>query len=149
MLSESTLLHRLEVLFGSQLIDPTGLVGDLSRRVRRRAWYLVIADTLAATVRTIGQHATGDPGCCSRLLALDWNSESDELTVGRNGACDVVLSDISVSRRHARLLFRDGTWMIEDLDSTNGTKVNDVSVGRCQLWPGDHVALGDEYLTIY
>lgn len=148
LLSESTLLHRLEVLFGSQLIDPTGLVGDLTRRVRRRPWYSVITDRLAATVRTITQHGARDPDCCSRLLALDWNGESDELLLGRNEACDVVLSDISVSRRHARLLFRDGSWMIEDLESTNGTKVNDVSVGRCQLWPGDHVALGDEYLTI-
>ncbi len=148
LLSESTLVHRLDVLFKSQLIDPTGLVGDLTRRVPRRPWYTGIADTLVATVRTIQQLAARTPNRCCRLLALDWNGEEEELFLGRHGSCDVVLSDLSVSRRHARLLFRDGGWVIQDLESTNGTKVNDVLVGRCQLHPGDQIVLGDERLTI-
>ena len=148
LLSENTLVHRLDVLFGSQLIDPRRLVGDLTRRVPRRPWYTAITDTLAATARTIHQIAGGGHDGSFRLLALDWNGQEDELLLGRQESCDVVLSDVSVSRRHARLLFRDGGWVIQDLDSTNGTKVNDVPVGRCQLHPGDRVALGDECLTI-
>ena len=62
--------------------------------------------------------------------------------------CDVVLDDLSVSRRHARLVFRDGHWVIQDLESTNGTRVNGVRVGRCELHPGDHVDVGDERLRI-
>lgn len=148
LLSESTLVHRLDVLFGSHLIDPKGLVGDLTRRVASRPWHTAIIDAIAATTRSIKERATGDPATRCRLLALDWNGESDDLLLGRHETCDVVLSDVSVSRRHARLLFRDGSWMIQDLQSTNGTMVNHVSVGRCQLRPGDHILLGDEYLTI-
>lgn len=149
LLSETTLVHRLDVLFGSQLIDPTGLVGDLSRRVARRPWYTAIADTLAATARTIRrQLAAEEPDPSRRLLALDWNGGQDELLLGRLESCDLVLSHLSVSRRHARLRFRDGGWVIQDLDSTNGTMVNDVPVGRCQIRPGDQIALGDECLTI-
>jgi hypothetical protein len=39
-------------------------------------------------------------------------------------------------------------WVIQDLGSTNGTEVNGVRVGRCELHPGDHVGLGDERLRI-
>jgi pilus assembly protein CpaF len=53
-----------------------------------------------------------------------------------------------VSRRHARLVFRDGSWVIQDLRSCNGTEVNGLVVGRCELRPGDHVVLGDEHLVI-
>jgi pSer/pThr/pTyr-binding forkhead associated (FHA) protein len=59
-----------------------------------------------------------------------------------------VLPSGEVSRRHARLRFRDGTWLLQDLESTNGTTVNDVRVGCCQLHPGDRVVLGDARLTI-
>lgn len=54
-------------------------------------------------------------------LALDWSGAISELILGRRRDCDVVLSDPGVSRRHARLFFRDGSWVLEDLDSTNGT----------------------------
>jgi pilus assembly protein CpaF len=70
------------------------------------------------------------------------------LLVGRHHACDVVLPESSVSRRHARLVFRDGTWVVQDLESTNGTIVNGVRVGRCALRPGDHLILGDAHLRI-
>jgi pSer/pThr/pTyr-binding forkhead associated (FHA) protein len=53
-----------------------------------------------------------------------------------------------VSRRRARLVFRDGTWIIQDLDSTNGTAVNGGCVGRCQLRPGDHLRLGLQAIDI-
>jgi pSer/pThr/pTyr-binding forkhead associated (FHA) protein len=60
----------------------------------------------------------------------------------------VVLADESVSREHARLFFRDGAWIVQDLDSTNGTLVNRERVGRCQLQPGDRLQLGDQSLDI-
>ena len=82
------------------------------------------------------------------LLALDWSGGQGELILGRHDSCDVLLSDPSVSRRHARLSFRDGSWVLQDLDSTNGTLVNGVQVGRCALRPGDRLALGDEQLRI-
>lgn len=82
------------------------------------------------------------------LLALDWECPSAELVVGRSSQCDVVLGDITVSRRHARLLHRDGSWVLQDLNSTNGSYLNGQRVGRCEIRPGDRVALGDARLRV-
>jgi len=70
------------------------------------------------------------------------------LIIGRHERCDVVLRDPSVSRRHARLIFRDHKWIIQDLRSTNGTIVNGTRVGRSEVRPGDLLALGDERLRV-
>ena len=82
------------------------------------------------------------------LLALDWTGAIPELFIGRSHRCDVVLDDPGVSRRHARLLFRDGSWVLQDLQSTNGTTVNGVPVGRCQLRPGDRLIFGTACLRV-
>lgn len=65
-------------------------------------------------------------GCTLRALAGEQIIEIDgELTVGRDESCDVVLQEGQTSRRHARLGARaDGLW-VEDLQSTNGTFIND------------------------
>lgn len=60
--------------------------------------------------------------------------------VGRKG--DIVLHHESVSREHAALEFRDGEWQIADLDSRNGTFVNNICVQRRHLNDGDVVRFG-------
>jgi pSer/pThr/pTyr-binding forkhead associated (FHA) protein len=70
------------------------------------------------------------------------------MLIGRHCDCDLVLSELTVSRRHARLIFRDGRWILQDLESTNGTIVNGCRVGRSELRPGDHLALGEAHVTI-
>ncbi len=67
----------------------------------------------------------------------------DELTVGRAWDNDVVLPDISVSRRHA-LLRRDGAgYLLLDQGSGNGTRVNGRGVDKARLRSGDEIVLGD------
>ena len=44
--------------------------------------------------------------------------------IGRSRDCDVVLSDQNVSRRHAEVRPSGGKWIVKDLGSTNGVKVN-------------------------
>jgi predicted component of type VI protein secretion system len=105
-----------------------------------------VVDLLDATIGLLTR-ANGS-GAVPRLLALDWGGGQEELLLGRQLSCDVVLGELTVSRRHARLVFRDGHWVIQDLGSTNGTRVNGVRVGRCELHPGDHIDLGDERLRI-
>jgi hypothetical protein len=146
LLSEHTFAARLDLLFGSCLVDPGRLVGDLSTRLPRRHWTGRIADLLDATIDRLTR--SDGAGVAPRLLALDWSGAQEEMILGRQVTCDVILSDLTVSRRHARLVFRDGHWVIQDLGSTNGTEVNGVRVGRCELHPGDHVALGHERLRI-
>ncbi len=82
------------------------------------------------------------------LLALDWSGAQEELLIGRHPSCDVIVPAATVSRRHAQLTFRDGGWILQDLDSTNGTRLNGQPVGRCRLRPGDQLVLADQPLQV-
>ncbi len=143
LLSDETFVSRIEHLLGRRLIDPSALLGDISFRSRRgwRSWSARVR--AAIEVWQARRHGERE-----LLLALDWSGAQDELLIGRHDECDIVLPAPCVSRRHARMFFRDGTWIIQDLASTNGTRVNGAAVGRCQLRPGDHLILGAERLRI-
>ena len=63
--------------------------------------------------------------------------------IGRERAlADVVLRDPNVSRTHAELTFTGTDWSIEDLNSTNGTLVNNRRIQRCPLRNGDMLTFG-------
>ena len=65
-------------------------------------------------------------------------------SIGRDASCDLAISDMTVSRLHARLeRTRDG-WLLTDLTSTNGTRVNGWRVrGQVRVRAGDLVSFGD------
>jgi hypothetical protein len=69
------------------------------------------------------------------------------VTIGRSRDCDVTLDDANVSRRHAELRREGGTWVVADLGSTNGVKVNGHRVSQQPLQPGDEITLGLERLV--
>ncbi len=56
--------------------------------------------------------------------ASDYRFNMPQVTVGRNSSCDCPIVDNTVSAHHARLIFRNNQWWVEDLDSTNGTFLN-------------------------
>jgi hypothetical protein len=63
--------------------------------------------------------------------------------LGRSRECDVVLEDSSVSRRHAQLRPQGDGWTLEDLDSTNGVRVNGRTLSGVRvLRSGDRIELG-------
>jgi len=65
------------------------------------------------------------------------------VTLGRSRDCDCVLADPTVSRVHARLRRRDDAWLLRDLRSSNGTRVNGYRVsGELEVRPGDRVSFG-------
>ena len=66
----------------------------------------------------------------------------NRLLVGRSRDCDLVLDDPNVSRRHAELRRQGDTWIVADLGSTNGVKVNGRRVEHAVLRPGDEITLG-------
>ena len=69
-------------------------------------------------------------------------------TIGRSRSCDVVLDDANVSRQHAELRPRGGSWVVGDLGSTNGVVVNGVRIERPHtLRPGDRIEIGTTLLT--
>lgn len=76
-----------------------------------------------------------------KRFVLDASAPS--ISVGRGTDNSVVLAADGVSRRHARFERRDGAWMVLDLQSTNGTWVNDESITEHRLRRGDHIKVGD------
>jgi len=71
-----------------------------------------------------------------------------ETFLGRGRDCGIVLKDNSVSRKHAKLLVREGCLTISDNASKNATYVNGKKVKQSPLRPGDKIKLGDTVLII-
>jgi FHA domain-containing protein len=68
--------------------------------------------------------------------------------LGRSRDCDVVVRDENVSRRHAEVRPSGGAWIVRDLGSTNGVKVNGRRIDGAQsLRPGDRIEVGVSSLT--
>ena len=64
-------------------------------------------------------------------------------TLGRSRQCDIVLNDPNVSRQHAEIRPRGGSWVITDLGSTNGSRINGRQLeGSEVVRPGDEIELG-------
>jgi pSer/pThr/pTyr-binding forkhead associated (FHA) protein len=115
-----------------------------------------IVESNGAREDVVSPPASVDPSGVHSLLIIErgggQNSEfalsNEESQIGRwdadNGIfpdidLDAFDSDAKVSRRHARIIFRNGSYMVEDLGSTNGTFINR---GR-RLLPGSPQALND------
>jgi hypothetical protein len=88
----------------------------------------------------------------ARLVAVDridsvpaeYSLMKDEISIGRGEDNDVVIPHASVSRQHARLMRRDGGFELMDLNSTNGSYVDDRQIrGSAFLSSGSHLRLGD------
>jgi pSer/pThr/pTyr-binding forkhead associated (FHA) protein len=76
--------------------------------------------------------------------------DGDQLTIGRDSSNGVAINDAEVSRKHARLLFQGGKYVIDDLGSTNGTFVNGQRLaGPVVLKSGDVVSLGEQIVLMY
>jgi serine/threonine protein kinase len=72
----------------------------------------------------------------------------DVTTVGRTSGNDLIISGRTVSRRHARLWFDSGRWILEDLQSANGTLINNVRIFQpAVLNDGDVIHFGDEVVV--
>jgi hypothetical protein len=68
--------------------------------------------------------------------------------VGRENSASISLPDDSVSRRHAMLEMIDGGLVLVDLQSTNGTYVNDVRIQRAAVQSGDRVRFGNQIFKV-
>src|ERR1700719_3891967 len=78
------------------------------------------------------------PGMGARYALTD-----SPMVLGRGNDCDIRINDHSVSRRHARIQpGADGFYAV-DLQSTNGTFVNDVPASICKLKDGDYLRVGN------
>jgi hypothetical protein len=86
------------------------------------------------------------------FVALDGDQKGEDFRlregqnmIGSDSSCDVVLTDGTISGKHASLRYKDGKFFLTDLDSTNGSFLNDQadSIAREELKDNDIVRLGD------
>lgn len=72
-----------------------------------------------------------------------------EIVVGRSAASELPISNDTVSSRHARLSYHHNQWWLEDLNSTNGTFLNDERVNTpTVIVSGDELRIGQVSLLI-
>lgn len=77
----------------------------------------------------IGEHATTDNAAklvitSGAKAGAEFPLGRDEITIGRSSDSAIIIRDDYTSTHHARLMLWNGRWMIQDLDSTNGTFLN-------------------------
>jgi hypothetical protein len=114
-----------------------GLVGDLPPG---RRWVAALRRLTAA------MRIERDPG---PLVVAEppHDAALEGLVIGRNPDCDLVVMDPTVSRRHAELRRENGRWILADLGSSNGTRVNGWRVRRATVGIGDELMLGGQRLV--
>ncbi len=66
----------------------------------------------------------------------------EAVVIGRVPQCDIVLDDVTVSRKHAEVLRGESGFRIRDVGSLNGTYVNRVRVDSVDLRSGDEIQVG-------
>ena len=89
------------------------------------------------------------------LKFVDQQSEKIEfftrpvITIGREPTCDCIIYDKAVSAKQARLSYHHNQWWVEDLDSTNGTFINQDKVTQpTVIISDDHITCGSTVMVI-
>jgi hypothetical protein len=71
------------------------------------------------------------------------------IEIGRASQCDIRPNDTYVSQMHARISNRNGSWVVEDVGSTNGTYLNQRKVTvPTEISPGDRIRVGKTVLEV-
>jgi Domain of unknown function (DUF1707)/Inner membrane component of T3SS, cytoplasmic domain len=101
----------------------------------------------AARLTTMGLAAPAD---VRRPLPLQFpRGSAEQFSIGRDAGCDLAIADMTVSRRHATLERTADGWLLTDLESTNGTRVNGWRVrGKVSVTPGDLVSFGNSEYSL-
>jgi len=159
-----------ERISGQCTMRPTDLlqIGDYflelqTEKQRKRAASIPAAEPDDAAAEPLANDALDEANTgrlvvvSSNLAGAEYQLQRREVIIGRTAAeNDLVLNHRSISRHHAKFIFRDGAFTILDLGSANGVKVNGEAFGTTTLVSGDilelgHVKLrycapGDEYV---
>jgi len=82
------------------------------------------------------KEATGMEGRVLKLVGRNF-------LLGRGSECAIQIESDICSREHARVRFQNGAWLVQDLESSNGTLLNDQAILIAPLQKGDHIQLGE------
>jgi hypothetical protein len=127
-LDPDTFAARVDAAYRARTHDELATVTDDLPR-RHRGWRALL-DRIAPA---------GAPPPCLRPPQM---TDGDTRVLGRSNTCDYAIEDPTVSSRHAQLMRDAHGWLIKDLGSLNGTRVNGWLVDRQRLRAGDTLALG-------
>ena len=83
------------------------------------------------------------------LAGLRFSLETETTRIGRHPDSEIVLDDITVSRRHAAIIRRDAEYEVLDSGSLNGTYVNQQRIDASMLRHGDEVQIGKFRLVFF
>lgn len=72
----------------------------------------------------------------------------EAVVVGRGADCDLRIDEPAASKRHFRVVWKDGDYRLEDLESTHGTEVNGERVAEIELDDLDRIRVGDTRIVI-
>ncbi|HMT20811.1 MAG TPA: FHA domain-containing protein [Promineifilum sp.] len=76
------------------------------------------------------------------VIGQRWTLAKDETLIGRGNDSDIVLPERQVSRYHLKIHYREGRYLLEDLDSKNGTFLNGQQVkGTVSIQDGDEIQI--------
>jgi len=149
--------HReyLEKEWAALLTDVAGRVGirfQAAPRVDLRERPQVVAGAIDVEIESEGSQSAAAVEFTLRVVkgmpAGGTYRVRGEMSVGRNVECDIFLVDPSVSRNHALLDVRDGSLVVLDAGSSNGTFVNGERVQFRALGTGDVVAFGKTEMRV-
>ena len=131
-LSTSTLEQRVERALAAKSVgELRQLTVDVKRVPRLKAWLSHAAVPL--------RRSAAPRAACLWLEGIG----SRPFVVGRSREADLILSDDTVSRRHAQIVRTTDGFMLADLGSTNGTWLGDRRVGQVEVAVGDSIVVGD------
>jgi pSer/pThr/pTyr-binding forkhead associated (FHA) protein len=82
----------------------------------------------------------------SEIKTIETNKA--EITIGRISGSDIHIDNLGVSKQHAKIVKHRNTYVIEDLNSTNGTFLNGKKITRAELKDKDVVSIGKHSLII-
>lgn len=82
-------------------------------------------------------------------VLASYETENDLITIGRNPKNDIHIDNLAVSSDHAVIKKVMSVYFIEDLQSTNGTFVNEKQIDKYELLDGDHVIIGKHSLDFH
>lgn len=94
-----------------------------------------ISDLDIQTMLNVG--TTGKP------TQVVFNLQKEEVVIGRIAECDIVLNHITVSRKHASVKKTPDGYVVKDLKSANGIRVNDKDVSEAVLKDDDEITIGN------
>ena len=102
--------------------------------------------TLVTAVTAMPGSTRSDHACLVTIYGEDLGKriplEKKTCSIGRSSKCDIQIDQESASRNHAEIIRRDGSFLLRDLESTNGTYVNDEPITEVTLRGGDQVKIG-------